>query len=86
MRKKKNKSEVIAKFKTHPKDTGSSEVQIGILTREINELVRHLKKHKHDFSCRRGLLKKVAKRRKLLRWLEREDAKKYERVIKKLKL
>jgi small subunit ribosomal protein S15 len=86
MLKKKDKATVITKFQTHKKDTGSSEVQIGILTREINQLIRHLKKHKHDFSSRRGLLKKVARRRKLLRYLEREDPKKYEKVIKKLKI
>lgn len=86
MLKKKDKTQVITKFQTHKKDTGSSEVQIGILTREINQLIRHLKKHKHDFSSRRGLLKKVSRRRKLLRYLEREDPKKYEKVIKKLKI
>lgn len=85
MLKKKDKTEVITKFQTHKKDTGSSEVQIGILTREINELVRHLKRHKHDFSSRRGLLRKVARRRKLLNYLKREDPKKYEKVVKRLK-
>lgn len=83
---KKTKDKIIKKFATHPEDTGSSEVQIAILTEEIRELVEHLKQHKHDFSSRRGLLKKVNQRRKLLRYLERENLESYKNLIKKLKL
>ena len=63
---KKAKEKVIKKFRVHETDTGSPQVQIAILTEEIKELTEHLKNHKHDFSSRRGLLKKVGERRKLL--------------------
>lgn len=80
------KDKVIQKFKTHPNDTGSSEVQIAILSEEIRELTDHLKLHKKDFSSRRGLLKKVMTRRKLLRYLERESVERFESLVKRLKL
>jgi small subunit ribosomal protein S15 len=83
---KKKKDQIIKKFKTHKSDTGSPEVQIAILTEEINELTGHLKKHKKDFSSRRGLLRKVGQRRKLLRYLEKENSESYKSLIKKLKL
>ncbi|MFA6381979.1 MAG: 30S ribosomal protein S15 [Candidatus Buchananbacteria bacterium] len=83
---KKKKEKIIAKYKTHNNDTGSSQVQIAILTEEIKELTTHLKTHKKDFSSRRGLLKKVAERRRLLNYLWREDEKGYEKLIKDLKL
>ncbi|MBI5134998.1 30S ribosomal protein S15 [Candidatus Uhrbacteria bacterium] len=83
---KKSKDKVIQKFKTHPNDTGSSEVQIAILSEEIRELTEHLKTHKKDFSSRRGLLKKVMMRRKLLRYLESESIERFESLVKRLKL
>jgi len=83
---KKRKDQVIKKFKTHDSDTGSAEVQIAILTEEIKELTEHLKQHKKDFSSRRGLLRKVGQRRRLLRFLQKDDAESYENVVKKLKL
>lgn len=83
---KKKKDKVIAKFRTHATDTGSPQVQIAILTEETKELAEHLKIHKKDFSSRRGLLKKVGERRRLLRYLEREDMKAFEDITKKLKL
>ena len=83
---KKKKDKVIAKFRTHETDTGSPQVQIAILTEEIKELAEHLKIHKKDFSSRRGLLKKVGERRRLLRYLEREDMKAFEDITKRLKL
>ncbi|MBI4122398.1 MAG: 30S ribosomal protein S15 [Parcubacteria group bacterium] len=83
---KKKKDRIIEKYKTHEKDTGSSEVQIAILTAEIKELTEHLKKHKKDFSSRRGLLKKVAQRRRLVHYLQRENPESYEDIIKKLKI
>ena len=64
---KKDKEKLIKKFRTHETDTGSPQVQIAILTEEIKQLTEHLKIHKHDFSSRRGLLKKVGERRKLLK-------------------
>lgn len=83
---KKKKERIIAKYKTHASDTGSSQVQIAILTEEIKELTSHLKTHKKDFSSRRGLLKKVAERRRLLNYLSREDEKAYVNLVKDLKL
>lgn len=83
---KKKKDNVIKKFRTHANDTGSPEVQIAILTSEIDELTGHLKRHKKDHSSRRGLLKKVGQRRRLLRYLKKESLESYQPLIKKLKL
>ena len=83
---KQKKQNIIKKFQTHKGDTGSSEVQIAILTSEIEELAAHLKDHHKDHSSRRGLLRKVGERRRLLRYLQRENAASYEDVVKKLKL
>jgi len=83
---KKRKEKVIAKFKTHEGDTGSSQVQIAILTEEVKELTKHLKEHKKDFSSRRGLLRKVGERRRLLHYLEREDNDAFEKLVKELKI
>jgi small subunit ribosomal protein S15 len=83
---KKQKQSIITKFKTHENDTGSPQVQIALLTAEIKDLTEHLKTHKKDFSSRRGLLKKVVERRRLLKYLEREDQKAHESVIEALKL
>jgi len=83
---KKKKDQIIEQFKTHKSDTGSSEVQIAILTAEVKELTKHLKSHKKDFSSRRGLLRKVSQRRRLLRYLESEDEKRFDKLVKILKL
>lgn len=83
---KKAKERVIKKFRVHDTDTGSPQVQIAILTEEIKELTEHLKKHKHDFSSRRGLLKKVGERRKLLKYLQKENAEEFKDLAEKLKL
>ncbi|MBT4516614.1 MAG: 30S ribosomal protein S15 [Candidatus Komeilibacteria bacterium] len=83
---KKKKQRIIEKFKTHKNDTGSSEVQIAILTEEVKELTKHLREHKKDVSSRRGLLAKVSLRHKLLRYLEREDEKRFLKLVKILKL
>jgi small subunit ribosomal protein S15 len=69
------KQKIIEKFRTHTSDTGSPQVQIALLTAEIKELTEHLKMHKKDFSSRRGLIKKVNERRRLMAYLEREDKK-----------
>ncbi|EKD33404.1 MAG: SSU ribosomal protein S15P [uncultured bacterium] len=82
----KKKQKIIEKFQTHKNDTGSPQVQIAILTEEIKELTKHLKSHKKDFSSRRGLMKKVNERRKLLKYLEREDLKAAEKIKEALKL
>ena len=81
----KNKK-VIEKFKTHATDTGSPQVQIAILSEEVKELTDHLKTHKKDFSSRRGLIKKVGERRRLMRYLKRTDAKAYDDLMAKLKI
>ena len=73
-------------FKKHEKDTGSTDVQAAQLTQKIKQLTEHLKAHKKDFSGRRGLLKMVSKRRKLLKYLEKEDEKKYKKITKAIGL
>lgn len=83
---KKKKQKIIEKFKTHDKDTGSPQVQIAILTEEVKELTKHLRTHKKDFSSRRGLVKKVTERRRLMRYLRREDKQAYESLIVDLKI
>lgn len=83
---KEEKDKVIKKFKTHEGDTGSPEVQIGILSAEIEQLTGHLKTHKKDFSSRRGLLRKVGLRRRLLRYLEKENLPAADDLKKKLKI
>lgn len=80
------KDRIIEKYKTHASDTGSSEVQIAILSEEIRQLTDHLKTHKKDFSSRRGLLRKVGLRRRLLKYLEKDNQKGFESLTKKLKL
>jgi len=83
---KKAKQKIINKFKVHATDTGSAPVQIAILTEEIRQLTEHLKMHKHDHSSRRGLLKKVGERRKLLKYLQKDDEKSFNNLAKTLKL
>lgn len=83
---KAQKEKIIEKFRTHKSDTGSAEVQIAILTAEIKDLSKHLKDHKKDFSSRRGLLRKVSQRRKLLRYLRKDNEKSFNKLIKALKL
>lgn len=83
---KKKKQRIIEKYKTHASDTGSPEIQIAILTEEIHELTDHLKLHKKDYSSRRGLIRKVSLRRKLLRYLEKENEKSFDEIVKKLKI
>lgn len=83
---KKEKDDIIKKFRTHKDDTGSPEVQVAILTEEIKRLSEHLKMHRKDNHSRRGLLKMVGQRRRLLRFLKHEDEKRYEKIIDKLKL
>ncbi|MBI2041419.1 MAG: 30S ribosomal protein S15 [Candidatus Nealsonbacteria bacterium] len=80
----KEKTKVIEDFKRHEKDTGSEEVQIALLTEEIKRLLSHLKKHKKDVHSRRGLLKMVSKRKKLLNYLKEADTRKYNSTIKKI--
>ena len=83
---KEKKSEIVKKFAKNAKDTGSAEVQIAILTEEINALTKHLEEHKHDYHSRRGLLKKVGKRKTMLAYLARTDINSYRKVIAELGL
>ena len=83
---KERKAELVKKFGKNEQDTGSIEVQIAILTDEINTLTNHLKEHKHDYHSNRGLLKKVGQRRSLLNYLLKEDVTRYRKVIKELNL
>ncbi len=83
---KQKKQKLIKKYQSHEGDTGSSQVQIAILTAEIDELAGHLKSHHKDHSSRRGLLRKVGERRRLLRYFKKEDLKGYEKLVKDLKL
>ena len=84
--KKDQKSTVIGRYKRQENDTGSTEVQVALLTESINELTEHLKLHKKDHASRRGLLIKVGKRRSLLRYLERADLERYRAIVNKLGL
>lgn len=83
---KKHKEKIIEKYKTHATDTGSPQVQIAILTAEMKDLADHLVNHKKDFSSRKGLLRKVSERRRLLKYLKREDAKGYDKLAEMLKI
>ena len=83
---KERKLELVKKFGKNETDTGSVEVQIAFLTDEIKTLTEHLKEHTHDFHSRRGLLKKVGKRRSLLNYLLKNDVTRYRKVIKELDL
>ncbi len=80
------KQKLISKFQRDHKDTGSTEVQIAILTKRIKSLTEHFKSHKKDNHSRRGLLGLVSRRRKLLQYLKREDYQKYLKLIQELKL
>jgi small subunit ribosomal protein S15 len=80
------KEKIIKKYKIHDTDTGSSEVQIALLTEEINRLLDHLKKHPKDFHSKRGLLKMVSKRRRLLEYLKNEDEGRYKKITKEIGL
>ncbi len=83
---KKKKGELIEKVQVHKTDTGSSAVQVGILTERIAELTKHLKKNKKDTHSRRGLLQMVADRRTHLKYLQKSNVDRYEKVVKKLGL
>ncbi|MEA1939342.1 MAG: 30S ribosomal protein S15 [Candidatus Caldatribacteriota bacterium] len=83
---KENKEKFIKKYQHHANDNGSSEVQIALLTKRINELTDHLKKNKNDFHSRHGLLKMVGKRRRLLNYLKAKNIEKYREILGSLNL
>ena len=84
MLEKQQKLEVMKKFGSHPNDTGSPEVQIALLSSQINSLSDHFKTHQKDHHSRHGLLRMVSQRRKLLNYLQREDVNRYKQIIDKL--
>lgn len=83
---KDQKAAIIEEYRIHPKDTGSPEVQVAILTERINQLIEHLKVHKKDHHSRRGLMKLVGQRRRHLRYLTRQKAERYQSIISRLGL
>ena len=83
---KAEKEAIVAEYQTHDKDSGSAELQVAILTARIIRLTQHLRDHKHDESTRRGLLRMVGRRRRLLRYLHREDVGRYRSLIARLGL
>ena len=83
---KESKKRIIEEYKHHDRDTGSTEVQVALLTSDISGLTGHLKVHKKDHHCRRGLLMKVGQRRRLLNYLKKEDVERYRALIKNLGL
>ena len=84
--KSEEKAKIVKEFGRNSKDTGSMEVQIAILTKEINDLTEHLKVHTHDYHSKRGLLMKVGQRRSKLNYLMKNDITKYREIVKKLGL
>ena len=80
------KSKIVEKYELHKQDTGSPEVQIALLCEEIRRLLLHLKKHSRDFHSKRGLLKMVVRRKKLLNYLKEKSARRYNNIVKKLSL
>ena len=80
------KNEIIKEYARHEGDTGSAEVQIAVLTADINELNAHMATHKHDFHSQRGLMKKIGRRRNLLRYLRNTDIQRYRDLIQRLGL
>ena len=81
-----NKEGIIQEYGTHDSDTGSSEVQIAILSKRISHLTEHLREHKHDYHSRRGLLKLVGRRRRLLKYVQKNDVERYRTLIARLGL
>ena len=81
-----NKDTIIQEYATKDGDTGSPEVQVAILTERIRHLTDHMREHKHDFHTRRGLLKLVGKRRRLLKYLQKKDVERYRALIGRLGL
>lgn len=80
------KTEIIEKYRTHPSDTGSPEVQVALLTERINTLTEHFKEHKKDHHSRRGLLMLVSQRKSLLEYLKKKDFERYRQLIRSLGL
>ena len=78
------KQELISEYQVHETDTGSSDLQVAMLTERINKLTEHLKKNKHDHASRRGLLKMIGRRKRLLSYINNKDSERYQALIKRL--
>lgn len=78
------KQEIMSEYQVHETDTGSSDLQVAMLTDRINKLTEHLKKNKHDHASRRGLLKMIGRRRRLLSYINNKDSERYQALIKRL--
>lgn len=83
---KEQRTQTIESYRTHDTDTGSPEVQVALLTGRINQMIEHLREHKHDHHSRRGLLKMVGRRRRLLVYLQKQDQDRYQQLIARLGL
>jgi small subunit ribosomal protein S15 len=83
---KEKKNATVSQFKIHEKDSGSTEVQVALLTGQINQMTEHLKTHEHDHHSRRGLLQMVGQRRRLLTYLSKTNVKRYRQLITRLGL
>ena len=83
---KEKKTDIMSKFELHKGDTGSTEVQVALLTERINQLTSHMAANRHDYHSQRGLLKLVGQRRRLLAYLSREDVSRYHSLISRLGL
>lgn len=81
-----NKEEIIREYQAHEGDTGSTEVQVAVLTKRISHLTEHMREHNHDYHSRRGLLKLVGQRRRLLKYLQKKDVERYRALISRLGL
>jgi small subunit ribosomal protein S15 len=78
------KQELLAEYQVHETDTGSADLQVAMLTERINQLTAHLKKNEKDHSSRRGLLKMIGRRRRLLAYIQKEDSERYQNLIRRL--
>ena len=83
---KEEKNKIVEDNRVHSKDSGSPEIQIALITKRINDLTEHFSKHKQDHHSKRGLMKLVGQRKRLLQYLKKNDPKRYENIIKKLNL
>lgn len=81
-----HRTQIIEEYRTHESDTGSPEVQVALLTARINQMIDHLREHKHDHHSRRGLLKMVGRRRRLLAYVQKQDQERYRQLIGRLGL
>lgn len=86
MQRSEEKQKIIEEYKLHDKDTGSAEVQVALLSKDISHLTEHMKTHKKDYHSRRGLLMKVGKRRRLLNYIKKNDVERYRELVQRLGL